>query len=1119
MAENERRWLREGEKDGEHIAIVSYPRSGNSLMRGLLESITGIYTGCDTQPDRTLSVELQKYGLKGEGVVDETVWFVKSHYPERSGYKPVAIQKAILVVRNPWDAINSYFNMTLTNSHNKSVHDSQYERFAARWDGMIRNEILVWLRFHLYWSRADIPVMFVRYEDLMVNRKEMLHRVFKFILDKDPREQLWGTEWGDRIEAVLNSDDAGPYKPRSGKIGASFRHYSPEQHQHVLNKARPLLRQFGYDTETQDFPNSIPLPNRQVKYGKQDAALLVLSVDGLELRARNDMFGRLSTYYRKMLLDPVIAADGSELNMEEMLCVEDRPLLNSDDLKPGEVAGYTPFMSLDKGKERTTSNQLGTFNGVYVPCLLNIIGVILFLRLGWAIGQAGVLGMLVIFFIAESQAILTVLSASAIASNGNMRGGGSYYLISRSLGPEFGGAIGLQFYLLYASGVAMYLVGLAEEIQQTWFEHSTWEKKHVVVLVASLALVSITMIALIGANAFSKVNQYLFVVQFACIAFGAIAICTTTPHNLLNGGRVTGPSSKTLHDNFYANYTSERNACGPNTVCSFSRVYAIVFPLATGFMEGLNLSGDLKHPGKSIPIGSLAAICTACAIYISLILLFGSSFTGVTLRTNYTFFQEVGATPYIVIAGILVSCYTSGLGSLFGASRILQAISRDHLFPGLSVLGQGTVHGDEPQFAVVFTAFLSFGFILIGDLDVLAPICTSFFCLAYAAVNFTAFTLQVTGVPNFRPTFRYSCWPLALLGVVVNLGVMVYLNALYAALTLLVLSGLFFYLYIAGPTTSWGSVSQALIYHQVRKYLLRLDTRKVHLKYWRPAILLVAKSKQDVSVVLCNQLKKGGLFIIGDLVFGELNTATAQRRHYLYHEWLDYIQAHKLKAIPQVIVTKSLREGYNSLLQLSGLGGMDINTLAIDWVEDDILGVIEDALLLQKNIVVLRHCDNIDPRFLLETKATPESSTLDVWLTSEDATAMLMLQLTHVLHSNSSWSCLPIRLLRVCELIESEDGNSMEIDRNRLMTLAQDLRIQLHPSNAIVLPIPRHFTLSDFYHLVHEHSAQAQMIVLPMPPFTPDTTYAQTLSSFTSGLPPTMLVHSAQDVSVITTCI
>ncbi|ETV96377.1 hypothetical protein H310_10530 [Aphanomyces invadans] len=327
-AKDEKRWLEPDEHHGEHIAIVSYPRSGNSLMRGLLETITGVYTGCDTRPDRSLSLELLKGGMKGEGVVDDRVWFVKSHYPERSGYVPVAVQKAILVVRNPWDAINSYFNMTLTNSHNKSVHDSMYCRFATRWDAMIQNEIQIWMKFHAYWiAKVDIPIQIVRYEDLLLHRKETMHRVLKFVLNKDPKSSLDGTEWMDRIESILTADDSstGPYKPRSGKIASSFRHYSPEQFQHVLDVARVHLRNFGYDTETQGFPHDVRLPSRQLRPAKAGGkSVWVLSGDKLELRHRSDTFGRLSTWFRKDLTDPILASDGTELNMHEVEAARER---------------------------------------------------------------------------------------------------------------------------------------------------------------------------------------------------------------------------------------------------------------------------------------------------------------------------------------------------------------------------------------------------------------------------------------------------------------------------------------------------------------------------------------------------------------------------------------------------------------------------------------------------------------------------------------------------------------------------------------------------------------------------------------------------------------------------
>jgi solute carrier family 12 (potassium/chloride transporters), member 9 len=321
---------------------------------------------------------------------------------------------------------------------------------------------------------------------------------------------------------------------------------------------------------------------------------------------------------------------------------------------------------------------------------------------------------------------------------------------------------------------------------------------------------------------------------------------------------------------------------------------------------------------------------TSCVIYIFLILTFAAAFTGETLRNNFTFFQEVSHFPYVVILGVLVSCFSSGLGALFGASRILQAIARDDLFPLLSTMAQGSQHGDEPQHAVIFTGLLTQVFIFLGDLDLIAPICTSFFCLAYAGVNLTCFLLQVTGVPNFRPTFRYHSWHLSLLGVVLNIGVMIYLNALYAVVSLLVLTALFFYLYMTVSPKHWGDISQALMYHQVRKYLLRLDARKAHSKYWRPSVLLLTNDIKSPEVRLCHSLKKGGLYVIGHVVTGEFTFANTTCGE-TYNKWLGHIFDSKMKAIPLVVAATNGREGYRMLMQTSGLGGMQVNTVVIPW--------------------------------------------------------------------------------------------------------------------------------------------------------------------------------------------
>ncbi|MES1916420.1 MAG: hypothetical protein MHM6MM_008238, partial [Cercozoa sp. M6MM] len=186
-------------------------------------------------------------------------------------------------------------------------------------------------------------------------------------------------------------------------------------------------------------------------------------------------------------------------------------------------------------------NQLGTLNGVYVPCVLNILGVVLFLQLGWGIGQMGVLGVALIFAVAETQVTMTVLSVAAMTSNGGMKGGGSYYMISRTLGPELGGAIGILFYSAFAVGSCYYAVGFAEELIVTWWPHleGTIDGYWVQVAMTSATLFLILVISLLGAESFAKVNTYLFMGQFFAILFALLSMWFSG-HKLINVMDVDG---------------------------------------------------------------------------------------------------------------------------------------------------------------------------------------------------------------------------------------------------------------------------------------------------------------------------------------------------------------------------------------------------------------------------------------------------------------------------------------------------------------------------------------------------------------------------------------------------
>jgi hypothetical protein len=291
--------------------LVSYPRSGNTLMRTLLERITGHVSGSDTRPDRNLSRELaEKHDLVGEGITHPSlVRLVKTHWPERTGNAVFSAQRAVLVVRNPYDAIDSYWNMNATCSHTKTLAEEVYDRFRDKFEGLVRSEIDIWLKFHEYWMSSSIPVLLVRYEDLVQNPTKAMESVLQFILRTDDLP----TYWRGRIKHVVGAsvDTLGSYKPRSGsgtaRIGKALRkgHISEELLQFIHQRASQAPTNFvldlGYDVLNGDFPNNFAtsppdLPDHLLKFSTRSGRLKVNA--GRPVRPIDCAFGRLLQKWR-----------------------------------------------------------------------------------------------------------------------------------------------------------------------------------------------------------------------------------------------------------------------------------------------------------------------------------------------------------------------------------------------------------------------------------------------------------------------------------------------------------------------------------------------------------------------------------------------------------------------------------------------------------------------------------------------------------------------------------------------------------------------------------------------------------------------------------------------------
>lgn len=306
--------------------------------------------------------------------------------------------------------------------------------------------------------------------------------------------------------------------------------------------------------------------------------------------------------------------------------------------------------------------------------------------------------------IAYTVDFVTTLSLSAIASNGEVKGGGAYYLISRSLGPEFGGSIGLLFYLAQVLNTALNVVGLVDCLKLNFGPHIPlgywWEY-----LFATGTLLVCTALCLAGSSIFAKAsNALLVVLTISVVSIPLSALVLPAFTDPARGIEFTGLSLATLRSNLLP-HTAGREFAG---LATFRDLFGILFPATSGIFAGASMSGDLKNPSKAIPVGTLWAMLSTLIAYLLVIFSLASSTTHSSFVHNTNVIQETNIWPPIIFAGEFSTTFFSALMGLIGSAKLMQALARDKLFPGLSVFGMGTKRADEPILAIGFTCMFFF---------------------------------------------------------------------------------------------------------------------------------------------------------------------------------------------------------------------------------------------------------------------------------------------------------------------------------------------------------------------------------------------------------------------------
>ncbi|CAO2648846.1 Nn.00g097950.m01.CDS01 [Neocucurbitaria sp. VM-36] len=360
------------------------------------------------------------------------------------------------------------------------------------------------------------------------------------------------------------------------------------------------------------------------------------------------------------------------------------------------------------------TEKLGTFAGVFMPVTLNVLSILMFLRFGFILGQAGLVGMMGMLAAAYTINLLTTMSISAIATNGTVRGGGAYYLISRSLGPEFGGSIGIVFYLGSVFNTSLNAVGLIDCFIENfgthagdmahWLPQSYWWQ----FLWATVVLAVCTLICLAGSGLFARCSNGLLIVLLVAII--SIPLSAAIKDPFVNNEEhiiFTGFSLDTFRQNLLPNFTKGAAGSAGKHKESFQDLFGILFPATGGILAGASMSGDLKHPSKAIPKGTLYGLGLTFILYTLVIFAMAATIGRETFYNNTNVIQLTNISGVVILAGEFATSLFSVLMGVIGSAKLLQALSRDYLIPGISLFGQGTHKSDEPIYAIFVTYFIA----------------------------------------------------------------------------------------------------------------------------------------------------------------------------------------------------------------------------------------------------------------------------------------------------------------------------------------------------------------------------------------------------------------------------
>ncbi|MFT7698958.1 MAG: potassium/chloride transporter 4/5/6 [Candidatus Krumholzibacteriia bacterium] len=680
------------------------------------------------------------------------------------------------------------------------------------------------------------------------------------------------------------------------------------------------------------------------------------------------------------------------------------------------------------------TRKLGTFYGVYTPTILTILGVIMYLRFGWLVGHLGLGKVLPIVLLANVIAVITTLSFSAVASNTQVGAGGAYHVISRALGIEIGGAIGLPLFLSQAFSVTLYAYGLAESLRFVW-------PGLPMQLVTVVIILAVGLLAWLGAEKALKAQApLLLLVAISIVALGVGALSKTGVSIPLNSG---------------------------SGDIGFWTGFAIFFPAVTGVMAGLAMSGDLKDPMYSLPRGAFAAVATGLVIYIVVPVFLAIGATPEELQNDPMVWARIAPLgPILILPGLWAAIFSSAVGSILGAPRTLGALARDGLAPKMF----GRIKNGQPDLvAPLFVSLvLALAAVFLGDLNTVAAVVTMFFLTVYGTVNFVAAFESLSGDPSWRPGLS-SPWLINFLGGVACLAVMLLINPLAGVVAMMAELALYLLLSKRERQSGWSDARRGLYESLIRWALVQLANRPMTPRSWRPHILVfVDDIRTELDLVRFGEWFSQGRGVVTVCKL-EVGDVMADGPHDLREQvqmMREVLAEEGVVAFPEVDMARNLVDGIVDVAQANGLAGISSNTVLLGWPSDpglqvEFLRAMRRLEVLNKSLAFAR----VRPQLLYKRQGVERQ--VMIWWGGLQRNGDLMLLLTFLLTRNSAWRNARVSLMSLAttELMKQRTESFLKglVDEIRIEA---DIKVLLKDPAAKVADI------------IREESRDAELVML-----------------------------------------